>query len=36
MPILKAKEKIEHIKNTTFAAIETQILMFVNNFFKKT
>lgn len=29
----KSTEKIEHIKNTSFATIETQILMFVNIFF---
>lgn len=34
MPILKSKEKIQHIKNTTFTTIEVQILMFVNIFFK--
>lgn len=32
----KSTEKIEHIKNTSFATIETQILMFVNIFFFKT
>lgn len=31
----KSTEKIEHIKNTSFATIETQILMFVNIFFLK-